>query len=123
MFPEVLLEQNYKNEQATTNTDLYNMARLAFKDLSQPERNYNISVINSRKVEGYYGQELSIGDGIQVDVSEYYNGVDNVSQTMSQYLFITDLSYSLRKDSDISITVNSIKYQDKLIRRLVKLIK
>ena len=64
-----------------------------------------------------------IGEGILVDVEEYYNHFDDVYKTLSQYLFITDLSYDLLKDSDIQITVNTIKYQDKLIKRLVKLIK
>jgi hypothetical protein len=71
----------------------------------------------------YYGQELKVGDGILVDVNEYYETPDDVYKTISQYLFITDISYELRKDSNINITVNTIKYQDKLIKRLVKLIK
>ena len=73
--------------------------------------------------ENYRGQELKIGESILVDAEEYYDRRDDLQRALSQYLFITDLSYDLRKDSDISLTVNAIKYQDKLIQRLVKLIK
>ena len=115
---------------------------VAFKDKQKPERSYNISLIdayntvqiktqeesdrwsnNKTSWTDYRGQELKIGDGILVDVEEYYDTPDNIYQDLSQYLFITDISYDLRKDSDINITVNTIKYQDKLIKRLAKLIK
>lgn len=131
-YPGILLEDSFKNESATTSSELFILAKNYFKDKQEPERGYNIALINAysnlmsmknNTWEKYSGQELKIGEGILVDVEEYYNHFDDVYKTLSQYLFITDLSYDLRKDSDIQITVNTIKYQDKLIKRLVKLIK
>lgn len=141
-YPGILLEDSYANEDVSSSFELYNAATLAFKDKQKPERSYNISLIdayntvqiktqeesdrwsnNKTSWTDYRGQELKIGDGILVDVEEYYDTPDNIYQDLSQYLFITDISYDLRKDSDINITVNTIKYQDKLIKRLAKLIK
>ena len=122
LFPGVILETNYTNQDAGTPTELLTLATNYFKDLSRPERNYNISVIDALKLGGYNGQEINIGDPIQIDAEEYYDEYDDVKKTLSQYLFVTDISYNLRKDTDIQLTVNSIKYQDKLIRRLAKLI-
>lgn len=133
-YPCILLEESFKNETATSSLDLFTLAKNAFKDKQEPERSYNISLINAYNTllvkpkyaeswTKYQGQELKIGEGILVDVEEYYNNIDDVYKSLSQYLFITDVSYDLRKDSDIQVTVNTIKYQDKLIQRLVKLIK
>ena len=66
---------------------------------------------------------MSIGSSIEVNASDYYDKNDFLLKTLSQYLYITDISYDLRVPSDIQLTVNSIKYQEKLIQRLVKLIK
>ena len=74
-------------------------------------------------MKGYSGQQLRIGDPIKVNADEYYDEYDDVKEALKQYLFISDLSYNLRSDADIGITVNTIKYQDKLLQRLVKLIK
>ena len=122
-FPGIILETTYSNPDATTSQDLFTLAGNHFKDLSRPERGYSISVIDAASLSGYKGQELHIGDAIQLDAEEFYDEYDAVKKTLSQYLFITDISYDLRKDSDIQLTVNSIKYQEKLIQRLVKLIK
>lgn len=122
-FPGIVLETTYSNNDATTSNDLLVLAKHYFKDLSQPERGYNISFIDVATLKGYQGQELHIGDAIQLDAEEFYDEYDNIKRTLSQYLFITDISYDLRKDSGIQLTVNSIKYQEKLIQRLVKLIK
>lgn len=118
-----MLEKNYSNEDATTSLELYNVASLTFKGLAEPERNYNISVINTNTLHGFIGQEITIGEGILIDAEEYYSEYDDIKKTLSQYLFVSDMSYDLRKDSDISLTVNNIKYEDKLIQRLAKLIK
>ena len=64
-----------------------------------------------------------MGDPIAVNAFEYYDDYDEVYNTLSQYLFVTDISYALRKEGDINLTVNAIKYQDKLIRNLAKLIR
>lgn len=122
-YSGVVLESKYENKDATTSEELFNLSTNAFKDLSQPERNYNISIIDLASLSGYQGQELCIGDSILLDAEDYYEEYDDIKTTLSQYLFITDISYTLRKDSNISLTVNSIKYQEKLIQRLVKLIK
>lgn len=122
-YPGVILENTYTNDDATTSTDLLNMARNYFADLSYPERQYNITVIDVAQLKGYKGQELELGDPIAVNAFEYYDDYDEIFNTLSQYLFITDISYTLRKEGDINLTVNAIKYQDKLIRNLAKLIR
>ena len=122
-YSGILLESVYSNQDATSPQDLYMLASNFLKDKTEPEKGYSISIIDLDRLQGYYGQELSISTGIEIDVEEYYDNSDYLSKALSQYLFITDISYDLRKPSDIQITVNSIKYQDKLIQRLVKLIK
>lgn len=133
-YPGVLLEESYSNSDATTSLELYNLASTAFKDKKNPERGYNISLINpiqdlmiknneKYEYERYTGQELKVGEGILINADDYYDTYDDIYNTLSQYLFISDISYDLRKDSDIQVTVNTVKYQDKLIQRLVKLIK
>jgi hypothetical protein len=100
------------------------MAQWAFKDYTQPESNYNISVIDSNTLKGYQGQELSIGDGIEVNATELYDDAgSDIYKSLVQYLYITDISYDLRQDDGIQLTVNSIKYRDKVIGELVKLIR
>lgn len=123
-YPSVVLEGNYHNDDATTSQDLLILAQNEFKDKSYPERGYTITVIdNLSLLHGYEGQELKIGDSIALRANEFYDGFDDIKNSLSQYLFITDIKYTLRKDTDVSLTVNSIKYQDKMLQRLVKLIK
>jgi hypothetical protein len=122
-YPGLLLEGKYTNEDAIDSKDLLFLAKNAFKDLSNPERNYSLTFIDIHSLRGYEGQKLAIGDSIQLDINDYVEEYGDLSQALSQFLFISDISYDLRKDSDINLTVNIIKYQDKLIQRLAKLIK
>jgi hypothetical protein len=123
-YPNLIYEQAYTNEDATTSQELLTMAQWAFKDYNQPESNYNISVIDSNTLKGYQGQELAIGDGIEVDATELYDDAgSDIYKSLVQYLYITDISYDLRQDDSIQLTVNSIKYRDKVIGELVKLIR
>lgn len=123
-YPNLIYEQSYTNEDATSSKELLTMAQWAFKDYIQPESNYNISVIDSNTLKGYKGQELSIGDGIEVNATELYDDAgSDIYKSLVQYLYITDISYDLRQDDNIQLTVNSIKYRDKVIGELVKLIR
>lgn len=122
-YPFLMLEDNYKYELATTSEELLKMSQLVFKGKKQPEKGYSVSMIDIHSLTGYIGQELKPGQGILLDAFEYYDEYDDLYTALSQYLFITDVSYSLRSDADISITVNSIKYQEKLLQSLVKLIR
>ena len=123
-YPNLIYEQSYTNEDATSSKELLTMAQWAFKDHLQPESNYNISVIDSNTLKGYRGQELAIGDGIEINATELYDDAgSDIYKSLVQYLYITDISYDLRQDDNIQLTVNSIKYRDKVIGELVKLIR
>ena len=100
------------------------MAKQAFKDYTQVESNYSISILDPNTLRGYHGQELKPGDGIEIDADELYDDRHSlVYQSLTQFLYITDISYDLRRDDNIKLTVNPIKYQDKVIGELIKLIR
>jgi hypothetical protein len=87
-----------------------------------PEKQYNITIMDMNRVTGDRSL-FRIGEPIAINAQEYYDEPDDVFQALSQFLFITDISYTLRNDADIQLTVNSIKYQEKLLQQLVKLIR
>ena len=122
-FGHILLENTYKSETATSSTELLNEAVLNFKDRVQPERQYNITVIDTASLENYSGAEIRIGDGIQVKATDYYDQQDLIYESLTKYLFITDINYTLRDATNFALTVNDIKYADTIIKRLAKLIK
>ena len=122
-YPYLMLEENYSYNLATSSSELYKMAQLIFKGKKEPEKGYSLSVIDYYSLMGYHGEELKPGYGIQLNANEYYDENDDIYRALSQYLFITDVSYTLRKDDDLNITVNNIKYQEKLLQSLVKLIR
>ena len=122
-YPFLMLEDNYTYSLATTSQEMLKMAQLVFKGKKEPERGYNVGLIDVHSLQGYAGQELKPGQGIQLRALDYYDENDDIYTALSQYLFITDVSYTLRSDADISVTVNSIKYQEKLLQSLVKLIR
>jgi len=123
LYPSIIIEQSYKNEDALDSETLYNMSKLAFEDYKDIERQYNITMIDIKHLKGYIGQEIKIGDGIQIEADEYYDEFDEIKNSLQQYLFVTDESYSLRKDSDVSLTVNIVRYKDKIVKELLKLIR
>lgn len=122
-YPGIFLENTFSNDDVRSSSQLYEMANLFFKDYKNPEKNYSITTIDMASLKGYTGQEITIGSSILVNSLEYFDAVDAAYRATDQYLFVSDISYTLRQDSDINLTVNSIKYQDKLIQRLVKLIR
>lgn len=134
-YPYLFLESSYTSDSATTSADILYMAQCAFKDLQYPERSYSISLIDliqnietqdeDMKYNPQYHRnpELHIGDGIMLSVGDFIKNKDDIYEALSQVLFISDITRDLREDGNCQITVNSIKYQDKLIHRLAKLIK
>lgn len=139
-FPGLILEKDYSNEDAGTSEELYLSAEAYFKDMHRPSYTYNVSTIDVNKLFSYnsdysngdvhrFGpvdyehQEIKIGDSILLNAAEITTEFDEVYDAFTKYLFVTDKSYSLRNDSDVSLTVDVLKYQDKLIQKLAKLIK
>lgn len=122
-YPNLFLEGTFEYPTATTSSELLKMAQYAFMGKSKPENNYSVSILDIFSLKGYNGEELKIGYPIMIDATQYQLENINLQKAIDQYLFITDISYNLRSDVNISITVNSIKYDDKLIQKLVKLIR
>lgn len=123
LYPHLFFEGVFEYPTATTSQELYDMASYYFKEKSKPEINYSITVLDPHSLKGYQGEELKIGYPILIDATEYPLESLKVKKSIDQYLFITDINYSLRSDTNINITVNSIKYDDKLIQKLAKLIR
>ena len=122
-YPSVILEKSFKYEDATNSRELLEAAQMAFNQYKQVERQYNIGIIKFDKLKGNSSQPLAIGDSIELQADEFYNGQDDISKSLTQLLFITDMSYTLRNPADMSITVNTIKYTDKVIKELLHLIR
>ena len=123
MYSHLFFEGVFEYPTATSSEELYNMSMYYFKEKSKPEVNYSITVLDAYSLKGYNGEELRVGHPILVDATEYSFEDWDIKKSIDQYLFITDISYSLRSDTNISLTVNSIKYDDKLIQKLAKLIR
>jgi hypothetical protein len=126
-YANIILQNSFTPTDATTSEDVMFLAQNALKDLSQTERQYNITLLENKisnfKLNNYQQQELHIGDPIAIKASDYYHQYDNIYNILKSYLFISDISYKLREDSSLKLTVNNLKYQDKLIQSLVKLIR
>lgn len=121
-YSGLIVEQSYENTDALTSEELYNFAYAQFKDISKPEYDFSATVVEASKLKGYTGQELHIGDPIKIEMQDVMNlGKDNTD--LQQLLYISGISYSLRKDSSTELTLNTLKYNDKLAKKLAKLIK
>ena len=118
----LILENKYNNDTITSSNELYEAAKLYLDEYNNPERQYNITIIDNDELIGYKDQELTIGDPIEINADEFYDEYDDVKATLREKLYISDISYNLRKDNDIKLTVNDIKYEDKVMKKLVSLI-
>ena len=122
-YGDVVLENSYNNSTAVNADELYIAASNYFKDKAAPEKQYNISIIDIYNLKGYNNQKIQVTDQIRLAGQDFYDEIDELKDLINQPLFVSEISYSLRSDGDIKLTVNVIKYQDKLIRKLVSLIK
>ena len=122
-YGNAILENSYSNSTAVNAEELYIAASNYFKDKAAPEKQYNISVIDIYSLKGYNNQKIQVTDQIRLAGQDFYDEMDELKDLINQPLFVSEISYSLRSDGDIKLTVNTIKYQDKLIRKLVSLIK
>ena len=124
-----MLESEYSNDKLYRSSDgsinktYLLLAKQYFKDLSYPQYTYNISVIDYADLQGYTGEELHISDSIRVDAAKYIkDSTLDIYKALQEYLFITDISYTLRQENTLSLTVDNVKYEDKLVNILASLV-
>ena len=121
-YPALLLEAKYEDSTSTTAELLYKAAYNAFKNMITPEPSYSVTALDIRNSQNINLFGLELGDQIRILDEVIQEKPDQLKKLLQQELFISSINYTLRSDSDIKLTVNSIRYDDKLLSRLVKLI-
>ena len=89
-----------------------------FKDVYKPEAQYSLGMIDIYNIKNALATSIQLTDKILIEYEFFENKPTQIQNLLKEPLYITGISYSLRSDTDIEITVNSIKYTDKLISRL-----
>ena len=59
---------------------------------------------------------------IEYDSNGKESKANKLKQLLMKTLFVTEISYSLRQDQAVTITVNPVRYSDIMLDRLVKLL-
>jgi hypothetical protein len=119
----LMLESSYKSTTATNSQTLLQEATQYYKDYEKPQKQYSLSTINIHALKGYKVDRIAIGDQIALMHTDFYPEQDKIKQLLQEKLFINSISYTLRKDADINYGVETVSYQDRLISKLVGLIK
>jgi hypothetical protein len=135
-YDNLIVENTYTNDSALTPQLLLKAAQNKFNELSEPEPNYNVSMLDVYNENASIRSNIEITDQIHLNTQETgfvleYNEYNALPKTinkdkliclLNKTLFITGISYSLRTDEKVSITVNPVRYGDILIDRLAKLL-
>lgn len=119
----LILESSFTSDNAVDSKSLLQQAMAYYKDYEKPQTKYSLSVIDIAHLDGYTTIPIAIGDQVALVARSFYDEEDYIKQLLEERLFVNEISYELRKDSDITLGVDTISYQDKLISKLVKLIK
>lgn len=119
----LLLESSFTSSTATSSEELYNEAMTYYAEYENPEKTYNLTIIDTSFIKDYIPIIITVGDQIALDYNEFYQEEDDLKDLLQEHLFISSIQYSLRKDSDIQYNVVTTSFYDKLFNKLVNLIK
>lgn len=143
-----MIENTYEDTSSLTPSLLLKAAQQKFQELREPEPNYNVSMLDVYNDDLQLNGKLIISDQIGLSLSEtdFVVGEDRsyteyitkydangeaipeavkfnkLKQLIMKTLFVTEISYSLRQDQSVTITVNPVRYSDIMLDRLVKLL-
>ena len=119
-----IYEGEYSNTDETDSLSLYNQAITHYVGLMRPKAEYSITALDVSALAGSLMKMPEVGDTIKV-YEEHIGINDNLEDTWlkSNEITVTAISRDLRKDYDISLTVNTNKYYDRLLQKLLLSIK
>lgn len=118
-----LIQENYYEDSTSTTPELLlENARIQFEFLSKPEPNYAVSIIDIYNIDNTGLNKIEITDQISIESDIIESKPNEIRRLLSEKLYVSGISHDLRSDADISLIVNPIRYDDKLIKRLVKLL-
>lgn len=118
----LLLESSFTSSTATSSEELYNEAITYYAEYEKPQKQYSLTIIDLQVVHGYQQPLISIGDQIALQYNDFYQEEDDLKDLLEERLFINSISYTLRKDTDITYNVSTVSFYDKLLTKLAKLI-
>lgn len=121
-YPSICLETTYTNNTATTSQFLYEAAMAQFKDLSNPEPDYNVGILDNFEINDISILNLQLGDQVRISKEILQEEQTEIKKMLENVLFVTSIKYNLRNDMSMNINVNKIKYTDVLISRLARIL-
>lgn len=121
-YPNLILENIYEDSTATSSLLLLQAAQNKFLELSVPEPTYSLSMIDIYNVNGGEDNTLSITDQIHIEDNIIEKYPTEIKYLLSKALFVSGITYTLRSDAEIQLTVNPVRYGDVLLRRLAQLL-
>jgi hypothetical protein len=135
-YNNLIVENTYQNDSALTPSLLLKAAKNKFSELSSPEPDYSVSMLDVYNEDASIRSFIEISDQIKINTNETGYNIEydeyeksskkaysnKLEELLKKTLFISEISYSLRSDGDVSVTVNPVRYSDVMIDRLAKLL-
>ena len=121
-YSNVIIENYYEDTTATTAELLLENARTKFELLSRPEPTYNLAMIDIYNLNNAGLNKVEITDKILLDSKVIEDKPGELQQLLNEQLYVSSISYNLRSDAEINLTVNPVRYDDVLLKRFVKLL-
>lgn len=115
----LLLESNFTSSVAYNSESLLSEALNYYKDYEKPQVQFSLTVFQFDQANS----PLRIGDQISLNVEDLYKEYSIIKEALENKLFITEISYNLRKKDSINLSIQTVSYQDRLLSKLIKLIK
>ena len=125
-YGDFIYEQVYENADELRQQSLLDQALIYFEDVKMPKANYSVDTLHLGELEPYnlpmpqpgyrikvYNELLNLNDNAINDIQYKEDGND---------LVITSISYSLRKKSEASITVEQVTQYEAILQKLIKMV-
>lgn len=129
-YNQFIYESKYEDSDELDSVSLFNKAISYYQDYNKPNANYSISILDLGSLElidiprlavgskiKVYNEELNLNEEHLVN-GELYTPLNNIQFTNND-LIVSQLSYSLRKSGDVTISVEKISSYQSILQKLI----
>lgn len=124
-YPSIFQATTYTNDDAANSEILYEAANNQFKDYSTPEPSYNLALMDILSLNNLDPYNIRVGDQIKINyqsTNKILNYNDELDNLMTNKLYVSSISYALRSDESLTVTVAASKFTDLLNKRLARIL-